>query len=199
MIQLVPMSHVGELDFYRALSESFPTNSIILQEGVTDERNLLTNKVSYTRMAASLGVAEQLKEFKPRGQLVRADVDVDQFTPSTIDFLNLAMLIHKKGFKYETLISLMQYSSPPHLEEQLIDDLLTKRNRHLLDEADARLLQSERIIVPWGVVHMPGIAKEIQKSGFRLTETRNFLAIRLGSVGDKRKSPGKKEDPGESR
>src|SRR5581483_44985 len=43
-IQLVPMSHIGETTFYRALSESFPTNSIILMEGVTDEQNLITNQ-----------------------------------------------------------------------------------------------------------------------------------------------------------
>ena len=36
-IQLVPMSHIGETEFYRSLSESFPTNSLILMEGVTDK------------------------------------------------------------------------------------------------------------------------------------------------------------------
>ena len=182
-IQLVPMSHVGEPEFYRALSDSFPTNATILQEGVTDGRNLLTNGISYKRMAAAFGVSEQHEEFKPRGQLVRADVDVDQFTPATIGFLNLAMLIHKRGFNKDTLTAMQQYSSPPHLEDELIDDLLTKRNGHLLDVIEAQLLQSDRIIVPWGVAHMPGIAKGIMKSGFRLIETRSVVAIRFRSHG----------------
>ena len=57
-IQLVPMAHIGEADFYRKVSQSFPTNSIILMEGVTDRRNLLTNELSYKRVANSLGLAE---------------------------------------------------------------------------------------------------------------------------------------------
>jgi len=76
-IRLVPMAHVGEAAFYRQVSQSFPTNAVVLMEGVTDTRNLLTNKITYRRMAASLGLAEQQKEFKPaRVELVRADVDV---------------------------------------------------------------------------------------------------------------------------
>jgi hypothetical protein len=57
-VQLVPMSHIGESSFYQALSESFPTNALILMEGVTDEQHLLTNKITYRRMAKSLGLAE---------------------------------------------------------------------------------------------------------------------------------------------
>jgi len=111
-IQLFPMSHVGETDFYQKLSKSFPTNSTILMEGVTDDRNLLTNKITYKRMAASLGVAEQQREFRPRGQLVRADVDVEQFATSTIDFLNAVTLVHSKGLNAQTMLVLIQYSPP---------------------------------------------------------------------------------------
>jgi hypothetical protein len=179
------MSHVGESAFYRKLSESFPANATILMEGVTDNRNLLTNKITYKRMATSLGVAEQQNEFQPQGILVRADVDVEQFTTNTIDFLNLIMLVHSKGVNAQTVPKLLQYSPPPHFEEQLFDDLLGKRNRHLLEEIHARLSQSESIIVPWGAAHMPGIAREIQKSGFRLDKTREYVAIRFRSVGKK--------------
>jgi len=195
-IQLFPMSHVGELDFYRTLSQSFPTNSIILMEGVTDNQQLLTNKITYKRMAASLGVAEQQKEFKPQGDLVRADVDVEQFATNTIDFLNLVMLLRSKVVSVENLLKLAQYSPPPNFEEQLFDDLLRKRNRRLLEEIQSRLSQSENIIVPWGAAHMPQIAKEIQKSGFRLDETREYVAIRFGSAGNKSNSLGKRGDSG---
>ena len=179
-IQLFPMQHVAEADFYRKVSQSFLTNSIILMEGVTDDRNLLTNGISYKRMAHSLGLTEQREEFKPiHGELVMADVDVDQFTTNTIELLNLVMLIHSKGVNADTIMKLVQYSPPPHLEEQLLDDLLKKRNRHLLKEIYARLPQSENIIVPWGVAHMPEIANEIQKSGFRLDDTQKYFVIRF--------------------
>ena len=50
--------------------------------------------------------------------------------------------------------------------------------------------ETEHIIVPWGVAHMPGIAKEIQKAGFRLEETKEYVVIRFRSAGDKSKSAG---------
>jgi len=192
-IQLVPMLHIGEPEFYQTLAQSFPTNALILMEGVTDNRNLLTNKITYERMAATLGVAEQHEEFKPRGELVRADVDVAQFTSNTLAGLNLVMLIHARGMNPETIIKLMQFS-PPHFEEQLFDDLLRKRNRHLIGEIQTRLLQSENLIVPWGAAHMPEIAQEIQKAGFRVDETQEYVAIRFGSAGNKGKRLGTSGD-----
>ncbi|HEY5909090.1 MAG TPA: hypothetical protein VJA21_00645 [Verrucomicrobiae bacterium] len=194
-IQLFPMSHIGEPDFYRKLSHSFPTNSTTLMEGVTDSRNLLTNKITYRRMATSLGLAEQQREFRPRhGKLVWADVDVEQFDTNTIGFLNLIMRVHSKGVNADTVLPLVQYSPPPHFEEQLFDDLLRKRNRRLLEQIHSQLSQSENIVVPWGVAHMPEIAEEIQKSGFRLKETRDYVVIRFRSGGDKSRSAEKQSD-----
>jgi hypothetical protein len=188
-IQLVPMAHIGEADFYQRLSQSFPTNAVVLMEGVTDDSNLLTNRITYKRMATLLGLTEQHEEFHPvRAKLVMADVDVEQFTPNTIGFLNLVMLIHAKGLNVENVLKVLQFSPPPHFEEQLFDDLLGKRNRHLLDELQARLSQPEQIIVPWGVAHMPGIAEGIQASGFRLDETHEYIVIRFRFAGNKAKS-----------
>ena len=180
-IQLVPMAHIGESSYYRELSQSFPTNSVILMEGVTDDRNLLTNRISYQRMAASVGLSEQVKEFKPRGEMVRADVD--EFAPDTIDLINVVMLVHSKGLNPDTIRTLLQYSPPPRFEKTFWDDLLRKRNRHLLNEIQTRLAESEVVIVPWGAAHMPWLAREIQKSGFRLQEAREYTAVRFGLIG----------------
>jgi hypothetical protein len=180
-IQLVPMAHVGEPEFYRNLTQSFPTNSVILMEGVTDDNNLLTNKVSYHRMAKSLGLSEQQKEFKPqKGEWVPADIDVKEFAPTTIDFLNMAMLVHRYGLNVQTLLPLLQYSPPANVQEQMWDDLLHKRNRHLLSEIRKRLSDSDYIIIPWGAAHMPEISHELQNSGFRLVEKQTFQAIHFG-------------------
>ncbi|HTL57270.1 MAG TPA: hypothetical protein VL361_16420 [Candidatus Limnocylindrales bacterium] len=195
-IELVPMSHIGEPEYYRELSQSFPSNALILMEGVTDNRNLLTNRITYRRMATSLGLTEQQKEFKPIPErIVRADVDVEEFAPSTIALLNVAMLIHSKGINADTLRQLLQYSPPPHFEDQLIEDLLRKRNRRLLQEVRSRLEDSQNLIVPWGVAHMPEIAREIQKSGFHLDQTREYVAIRFGSGGMQKRTM-EKRTPG---
>ncbi len=189
-IQLVPMAHVGDASFYRNVSESFPTNSLILMEGVTDNQNLLTNRITYHRMASSLGLAEQQEEFQPtRGEMVPADIDVAEFATNTIGFLNLVMLVHSKGMNAENLLKLLTYSPPPHFEERLFDDLLRKRNRHLLQEIEDRLSESEALVVPWGAAHMPGIAEGIQKAGFRLEERREYQVIRFGSGKSKHAQP----------
>ena len=181
MIELFPMSHVADAGFYQQVSQTFPSNSIILMEGVTDNKNLLTNKLSYKRMAKSLGLSEQKQEFKPaKGEWVRADVDVDQFTTDTIDILNLVTLVHAKGLKPEIIQKLLQYSPSPEMETRLLDDLVRKRNQHLLEEIQSHLLLSDNIMVPWGVAHMPGIAKEIQNLGFHLDETHEYMVIRFG-------------------
>lgn len=182
-IQLVPMSHVADAQFYQEISKSFPSNSIILLEGVTDEKHLLTNEISYKRMAKSLGVSEQEEKFNPtQGKMVHADIDIQQFSRSTIELLNLIMFAHAKGLTTEVLLRLMTYTPPANFERQLNDDLLTKRNHHLLEVLKAELPESEIIIVPWGVAHMPEIAKEIQRTGFHLAGSRDYETIKFHSV-----------------
>ena len=179
-IELIPMAHIADANFYRKMSQLSPTNSIILMEGVTDEKHRLTNEISYKRMATSLGLAEQEKEFEPtRGQLVMADVDAELFSTDTVDFLNLVMLFHSKGVNSVTLQQALRYSPPPDLLEQIAGDLLEKRNQHLWGEIQARLPQSDDLIVPWGVAHMPEIARDLQKSGFHLDKTRDYTVIRF--------------------
>jgi hypothetical protein len=179
-VQLVPMSHIGESSFYQALSESFPTNALILMEGVTDEQHLLTNKITYQRMAKSLGLAEQQREFKPSPvHLVHADVDIGEFRTNTINFLNLVMLIHGRGMTVENLLKVMQYSPSPDFQEQLLDDLLHKRNRHVLNELQTHLPDSDYIIIPWGAAHMPGISHGLEKAGFHVSETHYYQAVRF--------------------
>jgi hypothetical protein len=151
-------------------------------EGVSDDHNLLTNKITYARAAKTLGLSEQQKEFKPRGTMMRADVDISIFTTNTIALLNTVMLVHAKGFTAANLITLSQYSPPPHYEKVLFEDLLGKRNQHLLKEIEANLSESDVIIVPWGVAHMPELAREIEKLGFRLDETEEHVAVRFGSA-----------------
>lgn len=181
-ILLVPMSHIGEPEFYRSLAKSFPTNSTILMEGVTDDKNLLTNRITYKRIANTLGLAQQQREFRPSPeQIVPADIDVDQFAPSTIGFLNLVMLIHARGLTPETFLMMIHSSDSPEFEEQIFGDILRKRNQHLLQTIHENLPTSDRLVVPWGAAHMPEIAREIQKSGFHLETAREYVAIRFAN------------------
>jgi hypothetical protein len=180
-IQLFPMAHVGDSGFYQKITQAFPTNSLILVEGVSDEKNLLTKGISYQRMARALGLAEQKQAFKPtQGRVVRADVDVDEFAPSTINLLNLTMLLHAQGPNAQNMSKLLNYPVTPQAQNQLFDDILEKRNQHLWAEIQKRLLQADYIVVPWGAAHMPGIAAEIEQAGFKLVDTHRYVVVRFG-------------------
>jgi hypothetical protein len=182
IIRLIPMSHVADAAFYQSVAQSFPSNSVILLEGVKDGKNLITNQVSYKRMAKAMGLGEQHEDFKPaQGELVDADVDVETFTTNTIDLLNLTMLFHAKGVTPETALLFLQNTrlQQPQLLDELFDDILKKRNQHLLGEIQSRLEQSDYLVVPWGAAHMAGISRAIQNSGFHLVETQDYPVIRF--------------------
>jgi len=60
-----------------------------------------------------------------------------------------------------------------------MDDLIRKRNQHLLAVLQTELQQSNIIIVPWGAGHMPEISKAIENEGFHLTGSNNYTVIRF--------------------
>lgn len=178
-ITLVPMSHIGESAFYESLATSFPHDSVVLMEGVSDLKKVVKTSSNYSKMAEAFGVVEQQKVFKPQGEIVAADIDMSDFSPETIDLLKTSMLLHSKGITSETLPILMK-PTPPGLEKRLMEDILEKRNVHLLKVLHERLPSSKHIIVPWGAAHMPGISREIEKSGFKAISAQPYMAIRFG-------------------
>jgi hypothetical protein len=177
-IQLIPMIHVGDAGFYRQLASSFPAGATVLMEGVTDNGNRLTNRISYQRMARTLGLSEQAQAFKPVGpEGVSADVDVSSFSEETLGMLNLIMLVQAKGLNPQTLEQLLRFTPEPGFEQRLFADILTKRNQHLLGEIQSRLATASHLVVPWGAAHMPEIGRELQQLGFRLADTTEHTAI----------------------
>ena len=193
-ILLFPMSHIAESDFYRNVAQSVSTNSVVLLEGVTDEKNLLPQGISYNRAAKALHLSEQHEDFNlKQGQLVRADVDVSAFSSNTLALLRIVMRMHTEGLNAYTLPALLEYTPTETDEEQLFDDLLVNRNAHLLQELRTRLTTSNDFIIPWGAAHMPGLAAGIQQDGFHLVGTRNFVSIRFGGKAGDGNDPGRNE------
>lgn len=183
-VQLIPMMHVADPGFYRELSDSFPSNSIILMEGVTDVRGRLKTKLSYKKMAQSMGLKEQRDLFAPSQGTVRpADVDVDEFSRETLELLNLASRLHSQGPNVDVLRELIAKGQNPELMNLLWKDLLTLRNAHVLREVQKALKETQSVMVPWGAAHMPGLASGIEQEGFKLVgqheyEIANFYRMR---------------------
>ena len=177
-VQLVPMAHVGDKSFYTTLSKSFPTNALILMEGVTDDEELMPDKMSYKKMASTLGLTEQHENFEPeQARQMGADVDISDFSPSTIELLKTVALLHTKGITAETVGALFEKTQSPEEQEKFWDDILRKRNDHLLEVIESELPNEDFIVVPWGALHMPGISKQLQTNGFKLVKTKKYRVI----------------------
>ena len=184
-IKLIPMMHIGEPAFYARVTRSFPTNALVLLEGVTDQTHLIQEKLSYKRLASSLGLVEQQSGFEPgraQGNSRRADVDVSVFSKSTIELLNLAARIHAEGFRSQAFLDVVRRGEDPALGKQLWEDILTGRNRHLLEEIQTGLQESDVLVVPWGAAHMPGVAEGIRQLGFKSAEIQEFKVVLFRTV-----------------
>ncbi|MEY4386880.1 MAG: hypothetical protein RLY20_2163 [Verrucomicrobiota bacterium] len=182
VIRLVPMTHIGDAAFYQLLTSSFPTNATILMEGVTDKHKLLTNTLSYKSTAKKFGLTEQHEEFRPpEVSLVRADVDVSDFGTNTLAFLNLIIRFNSTGGDADTLRQLLLFQPPPGFERDLFNDILHKRNEHLLSVIKQELSSSELLVVPWGAAHMPEISRALEKDGFHATAIEDRTAISFQS------------------
>jgi len=201
-IRLVSMIHVGEKEYYDALVGSLSSGrTIVLAEGVTDEQNLLRNKFGYGKMAGFLGLTSQEKmQFKGRlieageiekpgfeggeagiTDILRADVDIRTFHPSTISFLNTLgkHLMDSTSFA-EALLSFNAWAKKnvtPEVNKTIMDDILYQRNREVIRHLGKVLSRYDTIVIPWGALHMPGIEESVLARGFLLQENKERISI----------------------
>jgi hypothetical protein len=182
-ILLMPMMHIAEPDFYAQVMKAYPPHAVILNEGVTDNEHLLEAKLDYTPAATALGLSSQNQQCMGMVEGARpADVDVDVFSKPTLDFVNLVARLYANGLDVDALKQLSRKAQNPQLEDQIVADLLLKRNEHLLGEMQAELHRANVIVVPWGATHMPWIAGEIEQAGFRLSSTQEFKIFNFCTV-----------------
>ncbi len=181
-IHLIGMMHIGESDFYRSISESFPEgNSIILHEGISDRENLISSDFSYNKIAAALGLDTQSSHEGMEGHTGKiADVDASEFSPATIKMINATAIF----LQSETISEKIEASHQQNLAtfstkafQACFHDLLHMRNQHLLTCVKDSLEEYDTVVIPWGVAHMPGVEEEILKEGFVLTHTRKLSIV----------------------
>ena len=189
-IDLVPMIHIGEGDFYGQVAASFPADTVVLTEGISD-RSRIAPRLDYAPVATALGLSSQSTEFKglaarTRAEVRPADVDYADFSPEVREMIRaVAEFVahpdrdHYRAFQQEWYRLL---SADPGLQERFFDEVLVRRNAHVLKEADAALPEVQRVVLPWGAMHMPGLEKGVLSRGFRASETSRFDAIRYRTI-----------------
>lgn len=178
-IRLVGMMHLGEADAYRDIFTSFSREStVVLAEGVSDLGGAMSDPLSYEGVARALGLEQQQYvteyltespgEAPPRWPEVRhADLDVSDFSPDTIEALERIGRVWASDTPVLAFFQLVRRAEEePELWSSLVEDILNRRNEHLVAAMDSSLDEYERIVVPWGALHLPAIEHAVHERGF---------------------------------
>lgn len=201
LIRLVGMIHIGEGDYFKSLTDSLSdSDSILLAEGVSDEKHLIQNGFSTKGFAKLYGLSSQedmslngdlispaqlvSSDFPQTGgglNIVRADVDVKSFSQDTIDFLNMAgeYIFREDSFaaginEYNDWI---QTNTSPALVANITSDIIDKRNKKVISLITPALEKYQTVIVPWGAMHMPAIETAVRDKGFSMVKTTERQSI----------------------
>ena len=198
-VVLVGMVHVGEPSLYRDLYASFvEERTVVLQEGVTGLDDLLGVPLSYEPIAAAAGLAMQppiealmpeLQAGRPDGaeewpHLRHADLDASEFSPQTLALLERLARLIRAPDPWAELAGFGDFarSAGPALWRDVEEDLVVRRNRHVIVELDRALEDYARVVIPWGALHMPGIEHGVLSRGFEPVGERRRLAVRYATL-----------------
>ena len=195
-IHLVGMMHIGAGDAYRDLYATFEREStVLLQEGVTDRDGRLTAGLDYEPLARALGLDVQLDPQEVLGHdddpdaenwphIVHADVDLAEFSQESIDFLDATAAMFTSADVSVAFAEFQEFldGSDSETWQRIEEDVIRKRNRVLIQALDESLETYERIIVPWGALHLPEVEAEVLARGFRPGATRQHLLFRYASI-----------------
>lgn len=212
-IRLAPMIHIGNKEYYDEMADSVaPGRSIVLAEGVSDEKHLMHSRIDYGKVAGFLGLTSQEKlmfrgrlidegEFEapqPRSSesknrlqpgsadILRADVDISAFRQPTILFLNaIGEHLHTSSSLLNGFLALNAWSEKnmtPEMSKIILDDILYHRNQVVIRHLGKALEQYDTVIIPWGALHMKGIEADVLKRGFVLEKERERVSIDFSRI-----------------
>ena len=107
----------------------------------------------------------------PMPEIRNADVDASVFEKDTIAVLGAAARLYRSDRLAPALKEFQATLDElgPEATAVAFRDLIDNRNAHLLGEIQAGLDDYQRIIVPWGALHLPGIEDAILAWGFEQT------------------------------
>ena len=175
-IYLLPTIHIASPAFYETLLDGLPEkSSVILPEGVTDQKGLMKAALDYSGAADSVGLKAQpdLTVQHKSHAVLRCDADVSDFSPGTVSVLNGLGRVLKNMKAGETEGVLGALEALDGMDPMLLwRDILETRNNKVLEGLKLALPQYEHVAVPWGAAHMPGIERGLLAMKARRIETK---------------------------
>jgi hypothetical protein len=183
-IYLVGMIHIGDMEYYRRLAGSLPTGDVVvLAEGVSDDGSLFGVQGAQEALASRSGLVMQTEIPLGAGRIVEpADVDARELSPQTVAFLQAAAAVFESESVGEALETYAARSDTldARTMRATVHELIHVRNARLLSHLRAALERHDRVIVPWGAAHMPGIEQEVLAWGFELVATQSHRVVGFG-------------------
>ncbi|MEM8766323.1 MAG: hypothetical protein AAGE43_02680, partial [Pseudomonadota bacterium] len=194
-VRLVGMMHFGEPVAYQELLESFEAaDSIVLEEGVTDESGLLDAApltLRWGRNRGGIAVQPGMKEIRGARRITaledrhawvnvqNADLDTSELGAETLAWVRNYATLRKRAERQNFPLLFVLEELSASFSEGVFNDILFERNDRLLAHITATRGEFERVVVPWGAMHMPGIEASLIKLGFRDTGTeRRWMLLR---------------------
>ena len=172
-IILLPMSHIGEKDFYQEIKTRYKKNKdmIVLLEGV--KMNPEDEKIDHSSLATMLGLEMQSKNLFEEYNTVNADVSSEDFSEETSKFITIVMNYYanlkEKGIAYASKKfeeEQIEMGITGVDQEQIKNDIVVKRNKQLFSKIKEYKNKYDVVLVPWGALHIPGIQEDLQNIGY---------------------------------
>jgi len=205
-IRLTSMIHVADQAYFDEVLQSISSDrTIVLAEGVTDKNHHLAYRFSYGKLAKKLGLtsqekmvftgkiigAEEIQIVASKSEeadyhILRADIDVNDFDPKTIEFLNVIgkqiLNSPSKTDGFRNYLNWVKENSDEVTPRSIMKDILHKRNDEVILHLNRVLDYYDTIIIPWGALHMPEIETAVLGKNFQLAETRQRTSIDFKSL-----------------
>ena len=177
IVRLIPMMHIGKENFYKDISKiDASVKTLILEEGVNDDLNELKG-LDYSELASSLGLSKQREHFSPKAKkednknnivFIGEQIKTSDMSQQTISLLKKIFKSFKKNNEEDTFSKLTKSNIEISTAEYvgLRNDLLDLRTNDLLSQFDEYSNEFQKVIIPWGALHMPDIEMALIKRGY---------------------------------
>lgn len=200
-IRLVSMIHIAEKAYFDEVIESIPSKkTIVLAEGISDRYNQLATRFSYGDLSHNLGLTSQ-ETMVFQGKFIEADevrqaaatadgetyhilwadIDIDEFNPKTIEFLQIIGRNLLSGASFSegirTYLAWVRENSPHFTPHTIMNDILYRRNQEVINHMESVIEYYDTIVIPWGALHMPEIESAVLQKGFLLSRIRERIGI----------------------
>lgn len=193
-IRLIGMMHVGREGSYARLFDSFDgEGTLVLEEGVSDDHELLADRLPYDAVVEPLGLERQGRvsaHFHAAHdddwpQVRRADLDVSAFSRETLAYLKgldeLTTAAKQGDWPRVRAIAARPAMQAVHVGS-LVNDVITLRDEHLARELEAALPHYRRIVVPWGAAHQRHLSRVVESWGFEQVHAERHLVVEWGRL-----------------